>query len=369
MAKPRFLHKFNVCEHPMTTAIPPITPEFLARWVPLGSLGPDTREELTRKTHWIERPAGAFLFRSGEALGQALFLESGQIELSRHGGAPGRLLQSGTAESLHRIPASPTAEFDARCVTPVRCIAIDRQLIDMLLTWEQSAAAAGANTEARVEEADEADDDWMLRLLQTPAFLMIPPAHLQAMFMRMQTVEAVAGQVILRQDEEGDYFYVITHGRCIVTRQQPPNRPIQLAQLEVGACFGEEALISDAPRNATVTMLTRGTLKRLSKQDFRQLLNEPLARRLSWTEAEHMVEQGRARLVDVRLPSEFHNRSLPGSLNLPLYLLRMRLNQLDPQLSWICVCDTGRRSSVASFLLMHRGYDAYILAQGMPPAN
>ena len=39
--------------------------------------------------------------------------------------------------------------------------------------------------------------------------------------------------------------------------------------------LGEEALISDKERNATVTMLSRGTLMRMSKSDFNELLNEP----------------------------------------------------------------------------------------------
>ena len=65
-----------------------------------------------------------------------------------------------------------------------------------------------------------------------------------------------------------------------VTRETPLNKDgIKLAELGVGDTFGEEALISEAKRNATVTMLTEGVLMRLNKQDFRELMNEPL---LQW---------------------------------------------------------------------------------------
>ena len=235
----------------------------------------------------------------------------------------------------------------------------------MLLTWEQGVERPEP---APTGEAVESDD-WMMRLLQIPAFQLIPPVQLQAMFMRMQTVTAQPGQVIVRQGEPGDYFYVITQGRCVVTREVPSQRPLQLAQLDVGSCFGEEALISDSPRNATVTMLTQGVLRQLAKQDFEQLVNQPLARSMPWAEAEDLVARNKARFLDVRLPSEYRANNIPGSIGLPLYLLRQRVGQLDSELVYVCVCDTGRRSSVASFLLLQRGIDAYTLDGGLPVPN
>ncbi len=72
------------------------------------------------------------------------------------------------------------------------------------------------------------------------------------------------------------------NGKCIVTRETPLNKEgIKLAELSVGDTFGEEALIAEAKRNATVTMMTDGVLMRLNKQDFRELMNEPL---LQWVE-------------------------------------------------------------------------------------
>ena len=123
----------------------------------------------------------------------------------------------------------------------------------------------------------------MTTLLQTKAFHKIPPANIQAIFMRLQQVNYKAGDVVIKQGEEGDYFYVITRGRCVVTRETPLNKEgIRLAELQVGDTFGEEALISEAKRNATVTMETDGSLMRLGKEDFRTLLNEPM---LDWVDA------------------------------------------------------------------------------------
>jgi rhodanese-related sulfurtransferase len=47
-------------------------------------------------------------------------------------------------------------------------------------------------------------------------------------------------------------------------------------------------------------------------------------------------------------------------------MLRMKLAQLDPATAYVVVCDTGRRSSVAAFVLIEKGYEAYTLENGLP---
>jgi CRP-like cAMP-binding protein len=54
---------------------------------------------------------------------------------------------------------------------------------------------------------------------------------------------------------------------------------VQLAELKEGDAFGEEALVADTVRNATVVMKTDGMLLRLSKQDFNELLLRRCCRR------------------------------------------------------------------------------------------
>jgi rhodanese-related sulfurtransferase len=79
-----------------------------------------------------------------------------------------------------------------------------------------------------------------------------------------------------------------------------------------------------------------------------------------------MVKDGTAKWLDVRLPSEFQNGSLPGAVNMPLYLLRMKLATLDQKSAYIAACDTGRRSSVAVFVLTQKGFESYVLEKGIP---
>jgi rhodanese-related sulfurtransferase len=205
----------------------------------------------------------------------------------------------------------------------------------------------------------------MTTLLQTKAFHRIPPANIQAIFMRMQRINYRAGDVVIKQGTEGDYFYVVVSGKCVVTRETPLNKEgIKLAELGSGDSFGEEALIAEAKRNATVTMSTEGTLMRLGKQDFQTLLNEPLLQWVSQDQAKEIVAKG-GKWLDVRLPSEFQNFRIDGSINIPLYFIRLKLNALDKNTPYIICCDTGRRSSAGAYILSERGFEAYVLKGGL----
>ena len=112
----------------------------------------------------------------------------------------------------------------------------------------------------------------------------------------------------------------------MVTRETPLNKEgIKLAELGIGDTFGEEALISDAKRNATVAMETR------------RLADAPRQGRLPHAAERADAGLGRAtsrptrssqeggKWLDVRLPTEFENYHLQGAINVPLYFIRLKL--------------------------------------------
>ena len=85
-------------------------------------------------------------------------------------------------------------------------------------------------------------------------------------------IESVeAGRVIFQQGEEGDCAYFIQSGEVNVIRQADGAQRV-FATLSKGQYFGEIALISDAPRNATVRAVTPTRLAVLGKQNFLTLL-------------------------------------------------------------------------------------------------
>ena len=111
-------------------------------------------------------------------------------------------------------------------------------------------------------------------------------------------------------------------------------------------------------------MQTDGSLMRLGKDDFRALLKEPLLEWLDKDEADKVIAHG-GQWLDVRLPSEFKVFHKDGAVNMPLYLLRHKLNVLVPGTQYVVCCDTGLRSSAAAFILKQKGFQVVVLTGGL----
>lgn len=80
------------------------------------------------------------------------------------------------------------------------------------------------------------------------------------------------GKVVFQQGDEGDCAYFIHSGEVEVVRQEGRTEQV-VAKLSKGQYFGEMALISNAPRNATVRSVTPVRLAVLGKQNFLTLLS------------------------------------------------------------------------------------------------
>jgi CRP-like cAMP-binding protein/rhodanese-related sulfurtransferase len=338
----------------------PLDLALLKQFSPLDGLKAENLHALAKKTSIRDLPAGRQLFKEGDTDKRTFYLVAGTIEVFDKDGVLATL-RGGTPQARNPIAPTLPRRFSARAVDDVRFISIDSDLLDVMLTWDQT----GSYEVNELNAGASGGDDWMTTLLQTKAFHRVPPANIQAIFMRMQRINSRSGDVVIKQGDEGDYFYVIVNGRCSVTRETPLNKEgIKLAELGMGDTFGEEALISEAKRNATVTMLSDGTLMRLGKQDFTTLLNEPMLQWVEFEQGKEIVAKG-GKWLDVRLPSEYQNVHIENAINIPLYFIRLKLNALDKGVSYVVCCDTGRRSSAGAYILSERGFDAYVLKGGL----
>ncbi|HEX4025128.1 MAG TPA: cyclic nucleotide-binding domain-containing protein [Steroidobacteraceae bacterium] len=345
----------------------PVDTSLLRRFSPLDGMKKDNLLALARKISRKQLPASRYLFKEGDKDKRTYWLTSGLMEVLE-GDRTVAMIRGGSPEAHHPLAPQLPRRFSARAIDPIEFLVVDSELLDMMITWDQTGTYEVAELQAQIAGGGTGGD-WMTLLLQTQAFHRIPPANIQAIFTRMQRVACRAGETVIQQGAEGDYFYAIVSGKCLVARETPLNRDgLKLAELGVGDTFGEEALISEAKRNATVTMLTDGVLMRLNKDNFRELLNEPLVQWVSYPDARAIVGAG-GRWLDVRLPSEHQNRAIGGSINIPLYFIRMKLSTLDRGIKYVVYCDTGRRSSAAAFILVERGFDTRVLRGGLDSAE
>ena len=336
--------------------------------VPLNALSGENLQKLAGRAHIEEVAAGQTLLKHGEQDKWAFYVLQGEVSLQAPGkaAAPATTVVGASASACHALAPQQPRQMTATAITPVRFVRVDSQLLDVFLTWEQQVAGLEVTEYA---PAGDGDNEWLIRLLQTKAFLRLPEAHIAALLQALTPHRARAGEVIIEQGAKGDFFFIVQSGSVRVSRQADgQSAPVTLADLAAGDSFGEEALLSDQPRNATVTALTDTQLRRLAQADFVHLLKEPLLPQATRAEATALLQAG-AGLIDVRLENEFKNGNIKGSVNLPLYLLRVKAETLAANRKYIVYCDTGRRSAAGAYLLAQRGLDVYVLTGGLRAAT
>ena len=308
-------------------------------------------------------------FRMRSIAGQSVYLIRGELALTNQPGQTD-VIVGGSAEA--RYPIGRRNMFAAaKAVTDVQLIRIDDDLLDIMVTWDQLAKHDIGQAEAApAADRPVGGSGWNvlsglfgINNLRFGAFAQLPPAHIDELLQRFKRFEVKKGQIIIREGAEGDFYYLVEQGRCQVERMIG-GVSMTLAELKSGDTFGEEALVAEAKRNATVTMKTDGMLLRLDKQDFDALLREPLLHRVKMDEARQRVSAG-AEFIDVRYPSEYQYDKLPGAINLPLSEIRNAFGVLDTNKEYIIYCQSGRRSSAATFLLAQRGYRVFLLEGGL----
>jgi len=333
--------------------------DILKTLVPINSLTPENFKELADHAVIDRLPAASKLFQQGDHDNYSIFLLSGEVALTSANTELSLDVVAGSGDSRYALAQLKPRQYTGTAKTPVTIAKVDGGLLDRLLTWDQT-------TGYEVTEFDGSQDtEWMIRMLRSETFQKLPPANINALFARFEPVELKSGQVIVRQGDPGDFYYIIKTGKVSVSRKADKSGKVSmLGQLKEGDGFGEEALLSGTPRNATVVMVMDGVLMRLARKDFDELMREPLVKWVSLDQAKVLVRAG-AMLLDVRIEDEYRHGTIKGSVNLPLYLLRLKAASLDPQRHYITFCQTGSRGCAAAFLLSQRGFDVSVLRGGL----
>ena len=88
----------------------------------------------------------------------------------------------------------------------------------------------------------------------------------------MKKRRSAPGDTIIRQGDPGEEFFLVASGRVSVTMRAPGEGERDVAVLGKGQFFGERALITGEPRNATVRALEEVETYVLDQKDFRTAL-------------------------------------------------------------------------------------------------
>jgi rhodanese-related sulfurtransferase len=316
-------------------------------------------------------PTGSDVSKLFGLSGKSVYLIDGEIELSYQDGNK-VTIKAESEWAKHPLGKRQPDIISARVMRASRLLSVNEDMLDRMMTWEQisqhkldadgktrgGTAALAVNTQRLMRSSMFSADK-----LNNGPLAHLPLPNVSELLRRFEAVHVRADDVIVREGDDGDYYYMIDSGRAQVTRHVG-GVELPLAELKQGDVFGEEALISGTKRNASVTMKTEGVLLRLGREDFMRLLKEPLLHKLNYEQALQAVERG-AVWLDVRYPPEFRHDRMPGARNVPLNEIRDAIGVLDRGKKYIACCQSGQRSAAAAFILAQAGYDVEVLDGGL----
>jgi rhodanese-related sulfurtransferase len=342
----------------------PVTLEVLSKLQPIGQLDEKSLASLLPLCRIEQFQRGSDPLSAQCWDGRVMYLVKGQLRVDSSGGGMD-ILVGGYELALMPVRSDGHRPARTKAITDIEVLSIDEEPLDIVVTWDQVAQKSESSVSDRTSTTEwrRMSGLFTMENLTLGALAELPTANIDTLLQQFESVSVNRGDVVVRQGDFGDYYYLIERGRCVVTRQIA-GASVALAELREGDVFGEEALLADSVRNATVTMKTDGALLRLAKDAFIRMLREPLIKRVSFTEANRRVEDG-AVWVDVRFPAEFQTNGLPNAINIPLNDIRQASTVLDQEQKYVVYCQTGRRSAAAAFLLSQRGIHAMLLEGGL----
>jgi len=254
---------------PVDRTIPPRRRLELLAGVPAFSHLPDpVLEDLaSRLTEERFRSAGRVVVE-GDTDDRLYLIVEGRAEASTIGPSgivplatlgPGELLGE-----LSLLEAGSSRQATVTAVEP---------LILLSLRATDFRLALDAHPEGRSAFEKLADDVLVTKLLkQASPFSTLDGEQLRRLAARLERLEVPTGETIIRQGEAGEECYVLRSGRVEVLTSGAQGDERMLATLDPGSLFGEAALLTDEPRNATVRATEPCTLLALRRTDLLEVL-------------------------------------------------------------------------------------------------
>jgi len=235
---------------------------------------------------------------------------------------------------------------------------VEDEVIDHLLSWDGIIASHSYEIHPKLSESID-------NIRHSLAFRRLPLECVVEAFKRMKTVNVKKGDEIIRQGEAGNTFYLIKSGKAEVwVLEEFEDAPEKVGELGENDSFGEQALLAEQPRSATVRMIEEGVLLALEKPDFIDIFSSTMVREVDINVAKAMIEGG-YKLIDVRFEEEYDVLYIPEATLIPLNVFREGMDHLDKNQKYVIHCRSGKRSRVAALLMAEQGFDAVSMLGGI----
>ncbi len=339
-----------------------LTVENLKNFAPLHTLTNEHLVRLTKRVAVEDVAKGVAVCGEGDTDNDAIYLLEGGVEMRSRSSSMTRVLQAGTPDAFFPLSPGCPRPYTVTATTAARIFRINNTKLDRAVLLDEVST-----TITRVHDAGSAfagDSEWLEEMLAGPAFGTLARERVAMLLLKLEPMIVKTGDAVIRQGESGDYYYILKEGELTVSRKDTQGKVRLVSKLKRGDVFGEEALLSGDPRNASIVAMRDSIIMRLARTDFEELLKKPLITYVTAEEAQERMRRG-AGLVDVRSAAEYQQGAIKGSVNIPINELRTRLTQLDPVCPYVLYCRNGVQSEVAAFLLRQRGFEVFVLRRGL----
>jgi len=197
---------------------------------------------------------------------------------------PGDLF--GEMTCMNYYPRSATVRAKTDCVM----LEMLRNVLDILQRNKTFRAQLERNYRARALDS---------HLRSVPIFAPLTKDFIDHLRDRVELIRYQPGQVICRQGDPADSFYLIRIGFVKISEQRPGGEMI-LAYLGRGGFFGEIGLLSGGTRTASCTALDHVEVVRITGEDFQAMLDRfPEVRRNLEGVAHERAEENRKHVQQV----------------------------------------------------------------------
>ena len=242
-----------------------------------------------------------------------------------------------------------------------KILCVDPQQLDALLLKEHDYAIhyldeGGVSVDDDTLIDDDFQEDWENVFICSSLAANLSNSMIPQLMSQLENIAVSTGDVIVKANTPGDYFYLIKQGTATV--QTAANGPFkgERFRLIAGNYFGDEALVADTTRNATVTMATDGLLGRLNIGAFNELIKQRLIEPMS---SEHRSKSSEMKIIDVRFAAEFKQNHVQGTENIPISFLRQKLDQLSLSSLYVLTPENDRRAELATYIMRQAGFQAF----------
>ena len=111
-------------------------------------------------------------------------------------------------------------------------------------------------------------DEWLAKALPN-----LTEEQLIAATAQSENVKFAPGQIVFRQGDPADKFYIITKGQVDVLRQdEKTGQEIQVARLSEGQYFGEIGILGNTGRTATIKAVSQVECLALNRDVFKEMI-------------------------------------------------------------------------------------------------